>query len=327
MIFRCLTFHFSENFQIQYIEKMKLNRIKLIGAVVIYLILMLGITLFSAMISKESIKNKSDIAFLTAIKREKALFRQDAFINLNSSTSTIPVEERIDWAAQLFLTVEDSCRHRLDSIFREEIKNRGMNLNTSISCTYKGKDISYAEPESLKGTKIIHEKVYRKDDKKENDITLKAYVYLPFNVLIGNTTLYVLFLLHIVGLIAYFYRKRTNKPQYCPVKTEIRTTDTTRWIIINDDLLWDENNSLLKKGEKTMILKGESLRFFRLFLKSEFFFLKHTDIYRSYGLKGELPEFKDRIYHSIKGLKKDLTVFDINIKSIRGRGYQLTFHG
>jgi len=43
-------------------------------------------------------------------------------------------------------------------------------------------------------------------------------------------------------------------------------------------------------------------------------------------LKNELPEFKDRIYHSIKELRKDLTDLDINIKAVRGMGYQLTFH-
>lgn len=33
------------------------------------------------------------------------------------------------------------------------------------------------------------------------------------------------------------------------------------------------------------MLKGESLKFFRMFLKSESFFLRHNDIYNSYGLK------------------------------------------
>lgn len=326
MIFRYLIFNFSENFQIQHTEKMKQNKKQLIGLVIIYLILMLGIALLSAMINKESIKNKSNIAFLTAIKQEKALFIQRIIINLNSSTSTIPVEERIDWGSQSFLIMEDSCRHRLDSIFREEVKNQGLNLNTSISYTCNGKNISHAELKSLKGVRIIHEKIYRKDNKKENDIILKAYVYLPFNVLIGSTTLYVLLLLNIVGLAAYIYRRKTNKPKHCPIKTETRTTDNNRWIIINKDLLWDENNCLLKKGEKTIILKGESLRFFKLFLKSESFFLKYTDIYGSYGLKNESPEFKDRIYHSIKELRKDLTDFGMNIKAVRSMGYRLTFH-
>ena len=96
------------------------------------------------------------------------------------------------------------------SIFREEVKRQGFNLNTSISYTYNGKTISRGELKSLKGVRVIHEKIYRKDNKKENDITLKAYVYLPFNILIGNTTLYILLLLNIVGVAAYIYRRKTK---------------------------------------------------------------------------------------------------------------------
>ena len=101
---------------------MKQSKIKLIGTAAIYLILMLGIAWFSAMKNEESIKDKSKIAFLTAIKQEKELFIPQVIINFNpSSTNRIPVEEKIDWSAQFYLAMEDSCRHRFDSIFREEI--------------------------------------------------------------------------------------------------------------------------------------------------------------------------------------------------------------
>lgn len=86
--------------------------------------------------------------------------------------------------------MQDSCRHRLDSIFRKEIENHGLNMKSSICCTYNGRTTNSIETKTINGTKIIHEKIYRKDYKHENDITLKAYVYLPLHVLIGNTTLY-----------------------------------------------------------------------------------------------------------------------------------------
>ena len=81
-----------------------------------------------------------------------------------------------------------------------------------------------------------------------------------------------------------------------------------------------------KKERKKINLKGESLKYFRLFIKNESFFLGHKEIYKSYGLKDKALEYKDRIYHSIKELKKDLIYIDISIKSVRGKGYQLTFN-
>lgn len=311
---------------------MKKYNIKIIGLIIIYMLFMLVIVSYSIMKNKGNIRDKSNIAFISAIEKERESFIPSCNIRYNPkySPDSVSVSEKINWTSQAYLIMQDSCRYRLDSIFRKEILNHGLNLKSSFSCTYNGETTNSIKKEIIEGTKIIHEKIYRKDNKKENDITLKAYVYLPFNVLVGNTTLYTLLLLNIIGLTVFIlikrYRKKHIKGTVTHLEVETRTTDNTRWIIINDDLLWNENNCLLKKGEKTMILKGESLRFFRLFLKNESFFLKHTDICRSYGLKSELPEFKDRIYHSIKGLKKDLADFGINIKSVRGRGYQLTFN-
>lgn len=307
---------------------MKKNRIKLIGLIITYLTFILCTVCSSVMKNKENISDKSKIAFLSAIDKERKKFISKITFEYDSkySPNSVSADDKIDWVYQFFLIMEDSCRHRLDSIFREEVKSQGLNLNTSISYTCSGKTINQAELKSLKGVRIIHEKIYRKDNQKENDITLKAYVYLPFTALIGNTTLYILFLLNIVGLAAYIYIRKTNRPKHFLIETETRTTNNTKWIIINKDLLWDENNCLLKKGEKIVILKGESLRFFNLFLKSESFFLKYKDIYNSYGLKSESPEFKDRIYHSVKELRKELTSFGMSIKAVRGMGYQLTFH-
>ncbi|MFR3187615.1 MAG: hypothetical protein ACLTOV_06335 [Phocaeicola sp.] len=311
---------------------MKKQKIKIIGLTIIYMFFMLGIAFYATMINKRSIKDRSNIAFISAIEKEKKSLISKVYIKYDPkySPDSISAGEKIDWATQTILTMEDSCRHRLDSIFCEEIKKQGLNLTSSISCTYNGKATNNIETKVAKGIKIIHEVIYRKDYKKENDITLRAYVYIPLHVLIGSTTLYILIVLSITGPTVFIfiknYRREQTEETATPVEAKARTTDNIKWIIINKDILWDEKNCIIKKGEKTIMLKGESLKFFRMFLKSESFFLRHNDIYNSYGLKNELPEFKDRIYHSIKELRKDLTDLDINIKAVRGMGYQLTFH-
>ena len=216
---------------------MKKNSIRLIGLTVTYLIFILSIVCSSVMKNKENISDKSKIAFLSAIDKETKNFITQITFEYDSkySPNSVSADDKMDWVYQFFLIMEDSCRHRLDSIFREEVKRQGFNLNTSISYTYNGKTISRGELKSLKGVRVIHEKIYRKDNKKENDITLKAYVYLPFNILIGNTTLYILLLLNIVGVAAYIYRRKTKMPKHCLIETETRTTDNAKWIIIDDD--------------------------------------------------------------------------------------------
>ena len=60
-----------------------------------------------------------------------------------------------------------------------------------------------------------------------------------------------------------------------------------------------------------MILTGESLKFFKLFLENKSFFLSYKNIYESYGLKDEAPEFKDRIYQSMQKRGKTFSVFPL----------------
>lgn len=311
---------------------MKKYSIKIIGLIIIYILFMLVIVSYSIVKNKRDIRDKSNIAFISAIEKERESFITNFNIRYNHeySPDSVSVSEKIDWTLQAYLIMKDSCRYKLDSIFRKEIINHGLNLRSSISYTYNGKTTNSIKREIIEGTKIIHEKIYRKDYKKENDITLRAYVYLPLHVFIGNTTLHILILLNTIGLTVFIlikkYRKIQIKETVTHLEVETRTADDTKWIVLKNDIHWDEKNYIIKKGEKIIILRGESLKYFKLFIKNESFFLGYMDIYKSYGLKGEALEYKDRIYHSIKELKKDLIYININIKSVRGKGYQLTFN-
>ena len=48
-------------------------------------------------------------------------------------------------------------------------------------------------------------------------------------------------------------------------------------------------------------------------------------MYKTYGFNDETSGLKDRIYHTIKVLKNELKHTDIQIKTVRGIGYKLTF--
>lgn len=177
----------------------------------------------------------------------------------------------------------------------------------------------------------VQEYVYRKDTISTTDIVLQAYIHIPFYVPLQNTYTYaVVFMASVTLAVCFLYTRRRKKnmtgiPLQELAETGNRTTDNARWIIISKEVWWDEKNHIIKKGETSMILTGESLKFFKLFLENKSFFLSYKTIYESYGLKDEAPEFKDRIYQSIKLLRKDLIGFRITIRSVRGRGYELIF--
>lgn len=119
---------------------------------------------------------------------------------------------------------------------------------------------------------LIQTNRYTKENKKETDLIVKAYAYLPFYLLLDNITVYLLALLNVMGLTVFFYMKRHTKKQaqtmrLSPLETEKRKTDPSKWCSIHEGFLWNEREHSIKHNEKTIILNGESLKFFKLFLK------------------------------------------------------------
>lgn len=176
-------------------------------------------------------------------------------------------------SAQFYLAMEDSCRHRFDSIFREEMKKQGLNLNTSICYTHNGKTISTMKKNADGGIKIIHEKTYRKNNKKENDITLRAYVYLPLYVLVGQPALYTMILFTLLAVAMYIYTRNREKKQITttssPLEAATRTTDNARWIIISKEVWWDEKNHIIKKRRNFNDSDGRIIEVFQTVLRKQ----------------------------------------------------------
>lgn len=125
---------------------------------------MVVIVSYSIMKNKGNIRDKSNIAFISAIEKERESFISNFNIRYNPkySPDSVSASEKIDWTSQAYLIMQDSCRHRLDSIFRKEIENHGLNLKSSICCTYNGRTTNSIETKTINGTKIIHEKNIQK---------------------------------------------------------------------------------------------------------------------------------------------------------------------
>lgn len=105
---------------------------------------------------------------------------------------------------------------------------QGLNLQTAITYTYNGKSTSSRTKDFLEKATLIQTNRYTKENKKETDLIVKAYAYLPFYLLLDNITVYLLALLNVMGLTVFFYMKRHTKKQaqtmrLSPLETEKRT--------------------------------------------------------------------------------------------------------
>ena len=247
--------------------------------------------------------------FSHAIRTEKKLLIKQFCMQYRqeNSPNSLSVEDKKDWYDQNYLIATSPSRHQLDSLFRDGAHKINRNISTAIGYTFNGKNFFSGDESCRKSVIPVQECVYRKDTISTTDIVLQAYIHIPFYVPLQNTYTYAVVFMASVFCFLYTKRRKKNMTdiplQELP-ETGNRTTDNARWIIISKEVWWDEKNHIIKKGETSMILTGESLKFFKLFLENKSFFLSYKTIYESYGLKDEAPEFKDRIYQSIKLLRK-----------------------
>lgn len=132
----------------------------------------------------------------------------------------------------------------------------------------------------------------------------------------------------IIGLAACIYKKRRKniqeKTEVLPIPAE-KTAINLQWMAVHTDIYWDNSNGTLIKGEQRIVLNGESLKFFRLLIKNEQFLLRYEAMFKTYGFDEETTGLKDRTYHAMRNLRKELIPIGIHIRTIRGIGYQLTF--
>ena len=278
--------------------------------------------------------------FTKAIVEEKNLFidRIVSDYDIRRSKDAIPGNEKREWSDQSYLTMEDANRHRLDSLFRLELKKEGIPvLWSTVSCTQDG-EIHTVRKDLLQEEHLLVEQTYRIDNKKENNIVLRAYGQLGSVNLLNQVYTYLLLLVWLAGILgSYYLSKRQRKDSGRSVAEEIAAAPEeivkplqrkpVSWTQLEGDLFFDEQCGVLKKGEQTVQLKNMSLLYFRAFLSKEHYTLTYEDfltmIYEQKSGEQASRGEKNRISKEIAALRERLKNFDIEIHTIAGMGYCL----
>lgn len=109
------------------------------------------------------------------------------------------------------------------------------------------------------------------------------------------------------------------KPHQPEIKVE--------WTMLSKNIFFDEKHGVLKRNEKEIILTGDSLNYFRNFIRKENFMLTYQDILQFvYDITTDeiSKNNRSRISHGIDRLQNQLNEMgDLQIKLVRSQGYQL----
>ncbi len=293
---------------------MKKNDTKFGTLGLIWTLFMLIVTYAVFMERKKNVWQEVQSAFTNAIQKEKKQFVEHrlTLYDKQKSPNDIPFEEKIEWANQACLFCMDSNRHRLDSLFRVELDERGISLQSQVYCSFKSMLATGGKQDGfLQKAVLVDERVYRKDYDASNQIILCSYIQSPTGWLFNhwsNNLLAVVYLTGMAVLVYFQKRKKVSKA-------------------VQKKISFSQEQGVLKQGEMTVQLTGDSLIYFRCFLdKKEYFLTKEEILAEVYHDKtAEITSLnRSRISHAIKILRDKLEKFDsINIESIRGQGYRL----
>lgn len=279
--------------------------------------------------------------FLKAIDKETEKSREALKFfkyELGNSPDAIPYAEKMDWSDQSYLIGHDPNRLILDSLFKVELAKQRLYVPTAVRCLFEGK-VVYSNSDSLFCQQAIAlpPVVYRLSNEPIKRCELQGYIKLPVGTVlkqipsIGFMVLsWVLSVFFIIGY-SYYRRKRgTIVSIRVPVAEDRIVTPVqiaVEWIQLPLGLLLCKASGVLKCGDQQVLLSGNGLRLFRLFISKDDYFLTFDEIYRvvfGHKMDKKVNSDRDRIITLIKRLRENLKVFTcIEIKSVRGEGYLL----
>lgn len=143
-------------------------------------------------------------------EKEQQIERQFVHYDHKESYNDISFDEKEEWCIQDYLTWRDPNRTLLDSLFQVSLITKDIKAQSAIRYIHNGDTINTC-PDSLfyKEAHALPPIIYRKDTNKDNNITLQAYVKLPFTTVLTRSPLIIpvfcLWLISLAGIIGVYY--------------------------------------------------------------------------------------------------------------------------
>lgn len=194
--------------------KMKLNK-KLVNLLICLIILFVFGFWFLNVYKERKMDLYSEalVLFTEAIEKDikQNIDRQMGYYDLNLSPNIIPRDEKKKWLDQSYITLHDSSRHVLDSIYRAVLKENGIWVKSAIRYIKEGNVVRTSADSSIyKDVNHLPPIVYRIDDNAEKNITLQAYVDISSWMILSRMGWFLLiwFLFLIMAGVGGWYSQR-----------------------------------------------------------------------------------------------------------------------
>lgn len=144
------------------------------------------------------------------IEKELQIKRQFVYYDHNDSFNDVSKEEKIEWCDQDYLTYRNPNRSILDSLFQASLIEKNIQAQSAIRYIHNGDTINTCPDNHIyREAYALPSIVYRKDTNKDNNITLQAYVKLPFTTVLTRSPLIIpvfcLWLISLAVIIGVYY--------------------------------------------------------------------------------------------------------------------------
>lgn len=318
---------------------------------------------------QKGLYTESYILFKHTLQNEKdqQIKRQLGYYDPNDSLNNdISGEEKDEWCDQDYLTYLNPNRSILDSLFQVSLITKDIKAQSAIRYIHNGDTINTC-PDSLfyKEAHALPPIIYRKDTNKDNNITLQAYVKLPFTTVLTRSPVIIpvfcLWLISLAGIIGVYYYIMNRRKVIAPVPTPtpipipapappsdpipdpvpaptptiqesivpLVQEPTIIWTQLAPDLLFDDKyGDLQYKGEVCARLNGNSLKLFRCFIASRQLSYEDIciDILGRLIKDGRSKYDRDAVSSTVYRLRDSLASIPvIKIITIRNVGYEMIF--
>lgn len=194
--------------------KIKLNK-KLVNLLICLIILFVFGFWFLNVYKERKMDLYSEalVLFTEAIQKDikQNIDRQMGYYDLNLSPNIIPRDEKKKWLDQSYITLHDSSRHVLDSIYRAVLKENGIRVKSAIRYIKEGSVVHTSADSSIyKDVNLLPPIIYRLEDNIEKNIILQAYVDISFWTILGRMGWFLLFwfLFLIMAGVGVWYSQR-----------------------------------------------------------------------------------------------------------------------
>lgn len=305
-------------------------------------------TLFVFVLRHEVLQKKrellllSDRTFEQAVKKEMAYKMKDYPITFHYSSylyqDSISWEEKNNWCIQSYITDSDINRICLDSVFHAIALQQNIQAKMAIRCKInKRTTFSCTDSSFYKEAQPLSPIIYRFKSVPDSNCELQAYISLSFWSLLKQVPsmgfIFSFWLLSIgtVFGIYFYWNKRRQAIQMAENTIVLHDPVSQEWEQLPNGLLLNEKSGKLKHEENIIELVENRLKLFIAFLRAPEYFLAHEEICEKVLERKIIDTLtisdREAAITTVKRLRKDLaSISFIEIKSSRGKGYQLVFH-